>query len=232
MRLSALLFFCLSVGSFCAADTIGHIIFIEGSIQVIKEGQVRPIKISSDQLPYALVQTDSVKCKRNSQAHLKLTDHSKIVITERSKLRFKGPQLHVVESGRVLFKIEKQKGIKGLQVATKSAIIGVKGTEFLVDNADDKQAILLNEGEIIVDSIDNDFKRTVKKELSEYDLFLKNTLSEFSDYQTSMQLEFTEYVKSVSLTAGKAIQIDGNNNLTDISFTEADTSDFELLNSL
>jgi len=75
--------------------------------------------------------------------------------------------------------------MQGINIKTKSAVIGVKGTTFLVDVRGKNIIVFLKEGELDIKSIKGQFKRYQKKQMSE-----------FKAYKQKQQEEFAKFVKS------------------------------------
>jgi len=213
------------------ATEIATLVKFDGNVQVFAYRQFKPIIVEQKQLPYKLNAGDKIRTKSKTIAKVTFLDHSTVLLKSDTELRFTSNYQQTVESGRAIYKIRKLNSLKGLQVATKSAIIGVKGTEFIVNARDTEDAILLNEGSITVDSIKGSFKKAIGIEKNAFDSYMNDEIEEFSDFQETMNKEFYEYVKSVSLSEGKAIRINSNNELDEIQFSDQDISDFELLNS-
>ncbi len=228
MRFFILLFLSFLISSFALSEPAAKIVKLEGKVLLYPNGQVKPVAANIDALPMQLNAGDKIRVKRNASAVVLLPDASVVLLTEKSTLILKSSYNHFIETGKILYDIKKQKSIGGLIVATKSAIIGVKGTQFMVKENKGANAIFLQEGEITVESTKAEFKRAVQQEQDEFAQF-KN---EFNDYKKQMQEEFVEYVKSITLKEGKAINISGDNTVSDVKFTQSDKDDFALLNSL
>lgn len=231
----------LRIASFCLlwlvclssyADTIGYIKQASGKVQLYRVAEFKPDIIKAKQLPVALFAGDKVRTKGDSNAVIHLQDGSTVMLTPRSFIIFNQQQDHYIENGKVLYDVRKQGGASGLIVATKSATIGVKGTQFMVKSTADQQSIYLKRGLISVDAKGESFKRSLASELEQFERYSQGITNEFEQYKQKLEKEYIEYVQSISMSAGQAINIDNEKSLTDIEFTEQDEDDFSQLEQL
>ena len=188
------------------SEILGVLDNYQGIVKHYKNNGVKGLIIN--QPTTKLKKNDSLRTKRNSTAYITLTDNSKIILTERSQIHFKGINRVTYDQGKVLFDIKKQGNLKGFQITSGTAVIGVKGTMFLVDNTDDKLSIYMKEGTVSVKSIKGQFKRFKQKQEDEFEAFRQKNLTDFNDHKKKLENEFVEYVNSFNLSAGHAISID------------------------
>jgi hypothetical protein len=221
---------CLLIISFSSiADSIGHIQQVSGIIQLYKVDQFKPQTIKPEQLPIALHRGDKIRSKRKGEAVVYLQDGSTVLVTERSLIIFRKEKDHYIDGGKVLYDVRKQGGASGLIVATKSATIGVKGTQFMVKADADQQSIYLKKGLIIVEPNGESFKRSLARELDEFEQYNQQLKNGFESYKEKLKKEYIEYVQSISMNAGQAINISSENTVEDIAFTGQDEDDFSTL---
>jgi hypothetical protein len=102
-----------------------------------------------------------------------------------------------------------------IEVATKSAIIGVKGTRFVVDYQQDQVNVFLRNGQLDVRSLSGQFKRYRQKQRAEFDTFRQQMMGDFKQYKQQLHEEFVEYVEQFNMASGSAISI-GNNEVRDL----------------
>lgn len=221
----ALSFVFINAGSVQALDSVGEISRYEGKVKVYRTGDVRGKTVRKD--GYDLYVKDIVKTKRRSRAFLRFTDNSDVLLKEGSILEIEGVKWINVDSGRVIFNIKKQRGLKGVVVKTKSVVIGVKGTTFLVDKSGDRLQVYLKEGTLNIQSFEEEFVRYRKKEMEEYMEYKKRELEEFQEYKRDLEEEFKEFVKEFDMAEGTAIVIDGN-EVRDIVIPEDVEEEFRL----
>ncbi len=172
---------------------------------------------------------DSVRTFQKSNAFIKFIDSSKIVVNENSILYVKDITNLNLKNGKVVFDIQKQGDKEGIKIATKTAIIGVKGTKFLVAVSNNEVDVILKEGEISVKAVKGDFKRYLQKEEEDYEKFVKDTKEDYEEYKRKMQEEFVEFVKEFTMKDEMGVSIKGNEvrNIKDLKEFE---DEFELLN--
>lgn len=215
-----------------SSESIGYIKHATGKVQLYKADEFKPQTLDLAKLPVSLSPGDKVRSKANSDAVITLQDGSTVLLTSRSIIIFHQTKDHFIEGGKVLYDVRKQGGASGLIVATKSATIGVKGTQFMVKSNDAQQSIYLKKGLITVDANDDGFKRSLADELSQFERYSQTQKNGFEDYKSKLEKEYIEYVKSISMSAGQAINISNDNTLTEIEFTKQDESDFYKLDAL
>ena len=118
-------------------------------------------------------------------------------------MHLKGLESLSLEEGTVLFDIRKRGKSRGLTIATKTAVIGVKGTQFLVRDTDDSIAVFLNEGKVEVTPIDGQFKHYKAKTTNSFESYSQQINHQFTKKKAemtqgvaSMKREFIDYLAS------------------------------------
>ena len=208
-------------------EATGKVTRVQGKVYYHENGSVRSKRIKNDKQD--LFVQDMLRTKKGSQAFLTLIDKSKLVLNENSVIHFNGIKQITAEKGVVLFDIKKQGTLKGLQITTKTAVIGIKGTRFIIDASDNSLKLYMKEGLVNVEAINGPFKHHLKEEES-YKDYMKDMLTSFSEYKKKQEQEFVEYVESIDVPANKAISIDGN-ELNDIKIPDHIEEQFKLLDS-
>ncbi|MFC3149682.1 FecR domain-containing protein [Litoribrevibacter euphylliae] len=193
---------------------VGSIRELTGKAVLHKQGEVRGESASSGDI---LKAQDILRTKRNSQAVVQLIDGSTIVLQEQTSLHLKGLQSLSLEEGTVLFDIRKRGKSKGLQVATKTAVIGVKGTQFLVKDEDNQVDVYLNEGNVEINPIEGSFKHYKAVSTESFNDYSQQMMEEFQKEKEKMhqgiedmKREFVEYLNSFDMKAGTAVSISGD----------------------
>lgn len=205
---------CLYPLSTWAATSIdqtmaGRVVKHVGHVEVVESpGSESKLVQGSDT---KLLSTSVVKTSEGSRAYIKLVDGSKIILRENSLIRLNGFSEIGVDRGKVLFSVAKR-SIDVFKVATKIALLGVRGTSFLVDqsNSHDDLAVHLQEGLVRVSSTDKKFEYFKKEQKSEFERFKEQMNSEFDAYKTAHLKEFREYVKEIDMQAGDVLTISNN----------------------
>ena len=204
----------------------GKVSKIKGKVFYHENNAVRAKRIEDKN--HELFVSDILRTKKKSQAFIKLADNSRVVLDENSIIHFNGVKQLNAEKGIILFDINKQGELKGLKITTKTAVIGVKGTRFIIDAGSDSLKLYMNEGLVNVAAIDNGtFEHHLKDEQS-YKEYLKEMFTSFSDYKKKQEAEFVEFVKSIDVPENKAISINGN-KLEDIEIPDHIQEQFKLL---
>lgn len=193
---------------------------LEGTAKVQHKDSIKKSKLK---VGNTLSQGDTVLTYRNAKLVLTMRDKTKIVVNAYAKLQLLTDDEYAQSGGKIFFKVTKRKGGKGLKVKTPFAIIGVKGTQFVVTDSDKDKSLALKEGLVGVDNPhDQEFALLDKEKL---DAALGNTaggeMAEFEQYKKELMKEFTEYKKSFDLHPGKKLSFNGNA----VSQSSIDSSD-------
>ena len=195
-------------------ESLGKVSKIEGVVFYHLQGGVRgQILKESGQ---AIIAGDKLRTKADSSVYIKLIDGSRLIVKENSIIEFKGASEIKSELGKILYDITPQGKNRGLKIASKTAVIGVKGTRFAVENGEDKTVVYLKEGSIGVESVMGEFTRHLEQEMADFEKYsaemrqgVSSMQQEFEDYKSQQNKEMIEYVKAFDMQAGQAIQIDG-----------------------
>lgn len=204
----------------------GNIEKFEGKVILYPHGGVKGISAKNG-LEFKV--KDTVRTFQKSNAFIKFIDNSKIVLNENSILLIKDITNLNLKNGKVVFDIQKQGDKEGIKIATKTAIIGVKGTKFLVAVSNNEVDVILKEGEISVKAVKGEFKRYLQKEEEDFSQFVKDTKEDYEEYKRKMQEEFVQFVKEFTMKGEMGVSIKGNEvrNIKDLKEFE---DEFELLN--
>lgn len=232
MWLQRFLLVILLLPAMAFAQPLGKLSHADGQIKIIRQGQVVPEKVASQALPLDLFPGDKVQSSSGSEARIRLADNSLILLQASSLLILLSEGHQKLAQGRVLYNVRKRGGLKGLKVSTRSATIGVKGTQFLVQQDDQQQKVLLNEGVVELVSDGDLFLKPIQDQMQAFENYKQDINAEFDEYQRQMNQEFQEYVKSLTMAAGQGFAIGDQQSLSKIEFSEQDKSDFSRLNEL
>jgi len=225
IRLIIFFFIIVSFGAAYAVEHAGSIVRFCGVVKVYKKDDLRGVDVNDNNTDFFV--GDSVKTRRDSEAFIKMADGSKIILEEMSALVVNGIRDTEVGDGKVLFDVIKLGQVAGFMVKTKTATIGVKGTQFAVVSDNNSLDIFLNEGEVSVEAIQGEFKRYIKKELDEFEAYILQQKGEYDEYKKHLQEEFVEYVRSFTMKEGSAVSIT-NNEVRNIEMPEEIKNKFEL----
>jgi len=139
----------------------------------------------------------------DSNVILRLEDNSSVVLNENAELSFIDVNNIKQEQGEVYYQIKKRTKTKGLKIQTPFSIIGIKGTEFIVDA--NKTEIALNEGLIGVESLKAEFELHKKDLMQRFEEYTNQLEKEFEEYKALPQDKSVTYVKAFDLEAGKIL---------------------------
>ncbi|KIM09240.1 MAG: hypothetical protein KU28_00980 [Sulfurovum sp. PC08-66] len=208
------------------ANVVGVVKKLEGNAKVQHEHALKQLSI---QQGAEVMAGDTLLTYQGSKVVVELADKSSIVVDEYAKLTLLSQDEFTQNGGKVYFKITKRKGATGVKVNTPFAIIGVKGTQFVVTDANSSQSLALNEGLVGVDSPDgSDFEKIdedkVKKMMAQTP---NQVMAEFEAYKKELYKEFAEYTASFDLKAGKKLQFNGKQVLESTMESE-DSAQFKL----
>jgi len=208
--------------SLSAGELLAKIIKIEGDVKILRSGEIKKSKAEKNS---DLFKDDMVVTEKDSVAVLVFADKSKVVLDEKSKLKIEGFDNLKQDGGKVFYSIKKR-GAHGLKVATNFAVIGVKGTKFLVTDDEKSKKISLKSGLIGVQSLKEEFELHRKQEMDEYEAYKAQMRGEFEEYKKKMQEEFVEFVKEFDLKPNKTVSFDGN-KVSEDSSPEEIAAEFE-----
>ncbi len=143
MTLRILVAAALAVGALvpAAADTIGEITYLEGTVQVVRDEESLDAKIVKEGL--ALENLDLLKVGADGELEVKITSPSAPPATLRvgprtqfsieiGKVGTKQQTTLDLIAGSVAMKVARLTGTQGLRVQTEAAVLGVRGTDFTV----------------------------------------------------------------------------------------------------
>lgn len=143
---------------------------------------------------------------------------STIVVNAKSALKLRSKDFVEQEKGEAYYNIL---GIKSLskkmnekksrkfKVGLKTATMGIRGTNFIVD-VDNTRSIFLREGSVEIESVKNEFKIYAKKEQDAFEAFKKKQEKEFKSFIDKDRFAFEEEKKSFLMNKGQSIVIDGD----------------------
>lgn len=174
---------------------------IEGKAKILSKDSIKKHKAL---LGEALFEGDKLITYAEAIVFIELDDSSKIILNESSELYFVHNAHFKHLSGEIYYKIKRRKASQGLRVETPFSIMGIKGTEFII-NANGKGQIALNEGLVGIESLDANFELHKKRVMHEYEKFKSEQKAGFKAYKAQLRGELITYVKSFDLVSGKVL---------------------------
>jgi len=174
---------------------------VEGKVKVLSKDSIKKHKAK---LGEALFEGDKLITYNEAKVFIELDDSSKLILNESSELSFVNNAHLKHLSGEIYYKIKTRKATQGLRVETPFSIMGIKGTEFIVD-AKGKGQIALNEGLVGIEALHANFELHKQKVMEEYEKFKKEQNAGFEAYKAEMEGKVISYVKSFDLESGKVL---------------------------
>lgn len=217
----------LFLGVWLYAAPFAEVKKVNGTAKVIHQGSIKKLKAK---VGMSLEKGDSVITYRKAKVVLELHDKGKIVVDEQARLQLLSDEQFEQSGGKVYYKITKRGKAKGLKVNTPFAIIGVKGTEFVVTDSNKSHELALNEGLVGVDSANGKPFAHIDEDKVKAKMGSVNTpdqeRAEFEAYKKELYAEFAEYVKEFDLKPGKKVRFVGNQAI-EASQDSGDTQEFK-----
>ncbi len=103
-----------------------------------------------------------------------------------------------------------------LEVRTKTATMGIRGTRFLVTDTPERNEVGMRKGVLSVSSPGEEFEIHKKKEMDEFEAFkregeaaVNKEKSDFEAYKKNTEEEFVEYKREFSLGANRMVSFNG-----------------------
>lgn len=135
---------------------VGKVDEFRGKVDKLERGQVRPQALSIENIRLSV--GDVIRTKSDGMAKVSFIDGNRIELGPLTKLSITDYQQVKsinVARGRVLFDIEKLKPGEGFEIRTPTAILGVKGTRFLIDVAPTSTLVVVFSGAVRISPINN-----------------------------------------------------------------------------
>lgn len=226
---SLFLFFIVGIFSWLSASVVGVIQKADGDVKIKND---KSIKKSSAKSGMEINLGDLLSTSKKSTAILKLKDNSILVLDADSMLHFVNSSSVEQQKGKIYYKITKRDAKNSIEVKTSFAIIGIKGTTFVV-NATKDSSVKLQEGLIGIKSIKEEFELYVKEINREFDNFVSENEAEFNNFVEN-DLGVPRITKEFDLKDKRSVSFNKNIAIEE-GFDEDDNKEFlyfeKLLNS-
>ena len=187
---------------------VAHIIKIEGKAKILSKSSIKKHKAKQGE---ALFKGDKLITYKQSKALVELEDGSHIILNEGAELTFVDKMTVKHEMREAYYKIKKRQSTQGFTVKTPFSIMGIKGTEFIVDTQGNG-VVSLNEGRIGIKSWNADFELHKSKLMADYEKFKNEQTSAFEAYKAEFTGKTVSYVKAFDLEAGKTLYFSDADN--------------------
>lgn len=207
------------LGLFCA-----HGSFAAGAIEIVKsqggvtvsdkvDGKQKAVATKSA-LPAANVLTTGA----DGRAVVRVGNTGYLVMEKNSKVEINDHAGFFRQlTGMVYYAVNTIKGKdRTLEVRTKTATMGIRGTRFLVADTAERNEIGMRKGTLSVVSPNEEFEIHKKSEQDEFEALkregeaaIAKEKSDFDSYKESAQREFVEYKREFSLSTDRMVSFDG-----------------------
>ena len=213
----------LLVGSLFASS-LGIVQKVDGIVKVKHKDSIKKMKVKKG---YEIRPGDIISTFRHSHAVLKLADKSSVVLDERSVIAFDAALDWKQKLGKVYYKITSKDVKNKLKIKTNFAIIGIKGTTFVVGADANSSYVALKEGLIGIASIKEEFQLYKKKVLSEYEAYIKQQQKEFEKFKKAQEEYIMTMTKAFDLKAGNVVSFSGEKAIENPLETQEEFERFE-----
>jgi hypothetical protein len=219
LGMCTVIFGSLLVANNCfAAGEVVEIVKTEGAVFISASSGGQPMAVSTQSVvPYGAV----LYTGANSRAVVRMGSSGIIVLGHNSKVGidsgkdFAGFLRHI--TGMIYYAVNTLKGgQRRLEVQTKSATIGIRGTRFMIVDQPGRNEIDMRKGLVSVISPEGDFEIHRNAEKTEFEAYkqegldaMANEKKAFDEYKDKTAREFLEYKREFSLGANRMASFDG-----------------------
>jgi hypothetical protein len=217
----------LTVQVASAGTVLGSVEQVNGNVKVKSEDSFMKSKVTEG---LEVKKGDLITTSKNANTVIKLLDGSTLVLDSNSTLHFTSKNMAEQEMGKVYYKITSRDAKNALKVKTPFAIIGIKGTIFIVDSGE-KASVKLKEGVVGIQSIKEEFELYRKVVQAEFNKYVSEQKSEFEKYKSQQQNEAALITKEFDLQAGNTVSFDGQ-KVDEKAWTQEDDAEFEYFEKL
>ncbi len=190
-----------------ASNVIGSVESLKGSVKVKSENSIKKSRVKAG---FEVKAGDLIITSKNAFAKIKLKDNSIVVLDESSSILFASSYDAQQNSGKIYYKITSRDAKNSLKVKTPFAIIGIKGTTFIINASKDDSFVSLKEGVIGITSIKEKFELYRKEIEKEFEDFMAQQQAAYEEYQQVQKPGFVEKTKEFDLHQKKTVLFEGN----------------------
>jgi len=206
-----------------ASISVGSVEKVSGSVKVQSENSIKKRNVS---VGLEIQEGDLITTSKKGSALIKLRDGSSVVLDTSSTLHFKSSNSAEQTSGKVFYKITSRDAQNSLKIKTPFAIIGIKGTTFIV-NTTANASVILKEGSIGIQSLKEEFELYRKKVQEEFNNYVSHQQSEFEKYKNAQnKYAVAESTKEFDLEAGNRVSFISN-RVNEDAWSQEDDAEFE-----
>ncbi len=175
-----------------ANEVLGSIEYVTGNVKVKNEGSIKKNKATTG---LSIKSGDLITTSKKASSKIKLIDGSILILDESSTLSFISSVSAEQTEGKIFYKITSRDAKNSLKIKTPFAIIGIKGTTFIV-NASKDSSVTLKEGLIGISSVGEKFALYREQVQAEFDSYVSKQEAEYKKYKNAQngyaQVEHTD----------------------------------------
>ena len=210
------------------AGIIGTVTSVEGSVKLKKADSIMKKKVI---VGSNIEDGDLVTTSKKASAVIKLIDNSSVILDARTTIHFISKSMVEQKDGKIFYKITTKNTKNALKIKTSFAIIGIKGTTFVVDASENK-SVKLKEGSIGIASIKKDFKLYRRKIQQEFENSVSQENAEFEKFKNEYnKYKMPELTKEFTMKSGHNLSFDGH-KVSEDPLTKNDYKEFTYFESL
>jgi len=223
----------LSVAGICQADETIEVVRSEGVIEVGEPGKA-PLTDSGKRYVFTT--------GANGRAVVRVGDSGFVVVERNSTLELNrsssAANVFRQVSGMIYYAMNKVRhSTRAVEVKTKTAVIGVRGTRFVVVEQENRKEIGMRKGVVSVTSTSEEFeihRKQVEDEFFAYKKEAREAIARekqaFETYRANTEREFVEYKRQFTLDADRMVSFDGR-RVTEGALGERTRHEMESLES-
>jgi molybdopterin synthase catalytic subunit len=205
------------------SGSIGVVESFSGNVKVKNESSIKKNNVVKG---LEIKSGDLITTSKSSNAVLKLNDGSNVILDELSSIFFGDTNSAEQKDGKIFYKITSRDAANSLKIKTPFAIIGIKGTTFVINSDKGNEGVALKEGLIGVESIKEQFALYRKEVLAQYNEYVSEQMSEFEKFKNVGKKPEPEMTKQFDLKAGNVISFSGN-EVKESGWSQNDDAEFE-----
>jgi len=205
------IFIMMILGAFfsvvMANNIVGSVESLKGRVKVKSENSIKKSRVKAG---LEIKAGDLIITSKNAFAKIKLKDDSTIVLDESSSILFNSVYDAKQDSGKIYYKITSRDAKNSLKIKTPFAIIGIKGTTFIINTSKENSFVSLKEGLIGVASVKEKFELYRTEVRKQFEDFMAQQQASYEEYKQVQKPGFVEKTKEFDLKANKIVSFDGN----------------------
>ncbi len=200
--MKGIILFLLVCATFLHANILATVEKVDGLVKIKKAASIKKIKAKEGM---TLEAGDIISTYKNAHVVLKTKDNSAIVLDEKATLTMLSENEIAQNNGKIFYKIMKRSLKNRLQIKTQFAIIGIKGTTFIIKAEKQNKYVALKEGVIGITSIKEAFILYKKKVMDEFLRYKQQQIAGFEAYKNKFKNYTKTITKAFDLAAGNVV---------------------------